>query len=165
MWNYLIHDNPGFDSPSLSLGAFVLYIIVIVGAVLWLRSLPPKNPARLAYRKRTATGLLLIAGLGVVQMITRMIRLDGIEWRLWSYLILLALVVYAVIAIWDARTRLPSRVSIQGKSQRVERSIGSRKPSAASSSTSTSAPTTPSEPRPVATTGRREARRSKKRRR
>jgi hypothetical protein len=164
VWNKLIHDNPGFNTPSLSLGALVLYIFVVVGAVLWLRSLPPKNPARLAYRKRTATGLLIIAGLGVAQMITRMIKLDGIEWRLWSYLILLALVLYAAYAFWDSRTRLPAQMAVLGKTQRVDRAIGSRKPNAAGSSAGSSTSPTPSEPRPVATTGRREARRAKKRR-
>jgi hypothetical protein len=140
----------------------VLYIAVIVGAVLWRRSLPPKNPARLAYRKRTATGLMIVAGLGVAQLITRMIKLDGIEWRLWSYLILLALVIYTAYALWDFRNRLPAQIAALGKTQRVDRSIGSRKPNAAGTSAGASA--APSEPRPVATTGRREARRAKKRR-
>ncbi len=163
MWNYLIHDNPGFSTPSLSLGAFVLYIFVIAGSVFWLRSLPPKNPARLAYRKRTATGLLIIAGLGIAQMITRMFKLDGIEWRIWSYLIFLALVIYAAYAYWHSRRRLPAQIAALGKSQRVDRSIGSRKPGVAGANGAATTPT-PSEPRPVATTGRREARRAKKRR-
>lgn len=164
MWNFLIQDNPGFDSPSKSLGVFVLYVFVIVGSVLWLRSLPPKNPARLAYRKRTATALLIIAGLGVAQMIARMIKLDGIEWRIWSYLILLALVIYGLYAFWYARTRLPAQISALGKAQRVDRTIGSRKPKAVGTSTEAAASPAPSQPRPVATTGRRDARRAKKRR-
>ncbi len=163
MWNYLIHDDPGFGTPSLSLGAFVLYIAIIVGAVLWLRSLPPKNPARLAYRKRTATGLLIVAGLGVAQLITRMITLDGVEWRIWSYLIFVALLVYSAYAYWDSRTRLPGQIAALGKSQRLDRAISSRKPTAAGTAAG-DANATPNPPRPVATTGRREARRAKKRR-
>ena len=163
MWNYLTQENPGFRTTSWAMGLFVLWLFIIIAAVIWLRSLPPKNPARLAYRKRTATGLLIIAGIGVAQLILRMFGVPGIEWRIWGYVLFVALLVYATFAYLDRRNRLPARVTSTGKAQRVERAISSRKPSA-SGSASANATITPSEPRPAPITARREARRAKKRR-
>ncbi|HYF66146.1 MAG TPA: hypothetical protein VD886_25180 [Herpetosiphonaceae bacterium] len=161
MWNYLTQNNPPFLTTSWAMGLLVLWIFVIVGTVIWMRSLPPKNPVRQAFRKRTSTALLIIAGVGVVQMVARMIAIPVLEWRLWGWLLFIALLGYALFAYWDASTRLPARVSNAGKVQRVDRQIASRKPAPASSP---SVPAAPSEPRPEPITGRRDARRAKKRR-
>jgi len=161
VWNYLTQNNPPFLTTSWAMGLLVLWIFVIVGTVIWMRSLPPKNPVRQAFRKRTSTALLIIAGVGVVQMVARMIAIPVLEWRLWGWLLFIALLGYALFAYWDASTRLPARVSNAGKVQRVDRQIASRKPAPASSP---SVPAAPSEPRPEPITGRRDARRAKKRR-
>lgn len=163
VWNYLTQNNPPFRTPSWAMGLLVLWIFVIIGTVIWMRSLPPKNVARQAYRKRTSIALLVIAGIGLLQMVARMIAIPVLEWRLWGWVLFLVLLGYSLFAYWDARSRLPARISNAGKAQRVDRSIGSRKPSPASSS-SASAPAVPSAPRPDPITGRRDARRAKKRR-
>lgn len=164
MWNYLTQNNPPFLTTSWAMGLLVLWIFVIIGTVIWMRSLPPKNPVRQAYRKRTSTALLVIAGIGVAQMVARMIAIPVLEWRLWGWLLFFVLLGYALFAYWDASTRLPARVSNAGKVQRVDRTIASRRPSPAAPSGTTSAPAAPSAPRPEPITGRRDARRAKKRR-
>lgn len=159
MWNSLIQNNPGFAFPSLSAGAALLYVVALIGAVIWMRSLPPKNAVRLAFRQRTATILIVLAVLGILQMITRAFWIDGIEWRLWSYLIFVAFLGYLGYAFWYARNRLPALIN---QSSKVKSNFQQRKAMPSKTPAGSDVVEVRQQPRPIATTGRREARRSKK---
>ncbi|HEY1012292.1 MAG TPA: hypothetical protein VGE07_06255 [Herpetosiphonaceae bacterium] len=158
--DYFINAQPGFPfTASPALGLFALWVLVVIGAIFWLRAQAPKNQARQAFRQRTATALLVIGGLGIVQLLTRTFLVPVIEWRLWTYLIFFVGLGYAVYAFNYSRTRLAAQVAAT-KGARPERqsAIASRK-----APVPPTPPGTKSEPRPVATTGRRDARRERKR--
>lgn len=154
--DYFVNGDPGFQAPSLALGLLVFWGFVALAAILWMRSLPPKNPARLEFRRRTTNALLVIAGLGILQLVARMFYLDVVEWRLWTYAIFFAGLGYGLYAYNEWRNRLPARAN-NTRMTKMERpgAIASRKSSASSGATSP-------QPRPMAMTGRRDARRAKK---
>ncbi len=144
---------------SLALGLFVLWLIVLGAAAFWLRMKPQKNAARMAFRKRTAIVLLVIAGLGVVNSLAGMFGVPVVEWSLWGLILFLILVIFSIYAFWDARTRLPARAASSGRAVReAPKHITAPGTVSPGSSVNT-------QPRPEATTGRRDARRAKKRKR
>ena len=163
---YFTQNDPQILFPSWVAGLLVIWIAVLVGAIFWLRSLPPKNPARLAFRKRTSNGLLIIAGIGIVQFLARWLKIDVVEWRLWGYVLFVALIGYGLYSWQYARSTLPALVSQTGK---VKSNYAKSRAAAAGSNAKAGAdgvasePAAPRLPKPIATTGRRDARRSKKR--
>ncbi|MBP8252037.1 MAG: hypothetical protein KAX40_06700 [Herpetosiphon sp.] len=149
----------GLAFPSLSAGAILLYAIAIAGAITWLRSLPPKNATRLAFRKRTANIIIALAALGVLQMAMRFATVPVAAWPLWSYIIFLAFLGYLGYAFWYSRNKLPALVAESSKVKNFQqRKMMSSKTPAGSDVVQV----TQRQERPVATTGRREARRAKK---
>lgn len=158
--DYFINAKPGFPfTASPALGLFALWVLVVVAAIFWLRAQAPKNPARLAFRQRTATALLVIAGLGIAQLLTRTFAVPVIEWRLWTYLIFFAGLGYGAYAFNYSRTRLAAQIaSTKGARPERQGAIASRK-----APVPPTPPGTKAEPRPTPITSRRDARRERKR--
>ena len=157
MWEYLTEPS-GFNfSQSPTLGLFVWWIVIVVGAVLWLRAAPPKNAARYAFRRRTAWGMIVLAGLGILQIIARSLEVPVVQWRLWSVVLFVAFLIFVAFSWWDVRTRLNTRAvaakRVEAQAPKHITARGSVPP----------APTISQADEPM--TGRRQARRAKKRKR
>ena len=154
----MMTNDPGFNfSGSLEFGLFALWIVLLIVGIVWRRQAAPKSPARLAFRNRTTLGLLVLSGLGLVNSIAQMADIDVVAWPLWGLIVFLAALGLILYSWWFARSRLPGLVD-----------ASRRNPNAAPkhiTAPGTVPSATPAEPRPEATTGRRDARRAKKRKR
>ena len=151
-------NAPGFNfSGSLEFGLFALWIVLLIVGIIWRRQAAPKSPARLAFRNRTALGLIILGVLGLVNSIAQIVDIDVVAWPLWGLIVLLVALGFIIYSWWFARSTLPGLVD-----------ASKRNPNAAPkhyTAPGTVPTATSTQPRPEATTGRRDARRAKKRKR
>lgn len=169
---YFLQEDPGFGGVSRLM--VLVWIVVLVGAFMVMRGGMPSNPVRAAFRRRTAVGALVISLLGIFQLALRWIEsgptggtpnnLPIVDWRLWSYLILLAGVGFLGYSIWYYRNQYKHELAA-ARGVRVVRPTQQRRDRQESKvSTATASPSAPAEPKPQAITTRRDARRERKRR-
>jgi hypothetical protein len=165
---YMTQTDPGVGGIGLLVA--LIWAGAVIAAVLTLRADPPLNPVRAAFRRRLAVAAAVLGGAGLLHLLLRWIEtlvgtagddtLPVIDWRLWTYLIFLAGIGYLIYVYVYMRTRYAQEVAAN-RQMRVVKPAQQRRlqPTTASSERAE-----PAEPRPVATTTRREARRDRKRR-
>ncbi|GIV97143.1 MAG: hypothetical protein KatS3mg057_1800 [Herpetosiphonaceae bacterium] len=167
---YLFQTDPGAGGVSLFMG--LIWLALAAAGASALRATPPSNPARAAFRRRLALGTVIVSVLGIVQLLIRWLdariiqpggdNLPVIDWRLWSYLILIATVAFLGYMFWYYRTRYPQEVA-QSKQVRVARPARQQRHEQPSKAASTNG-TVEAKPKQEPITGRRESRRERKRR-
>ncbi len=164
MAEYFLRDNPGFGNLSWLLMAGWL---IGLGAGAYLYSVwQERNPVRARFFRQLGLGLSIVSALGILLLALKAIGVPYLEWRLWSYLAALATLAFGGWAFWFYRTRYPRLMAATRAAPGTVRRAGARSGHGAktyAANGSVAAQSTPT-PRPVATTGRREARREKKRR-
>jgi hypothetical protein len=155
---YFIESGVPFGGVSSAM-LFVWALALGVGIYL-LRSYRDSNPIRARFMRQAGLITAILSGAGLLLLVLKLLNVPVLEWRLWSWLVALAWLGYTGYAIYTYNTNLPSQIAAS-RPARVVRSS-----TAGGRSKVYSAPTTPAvprEPRPIATTTRREARRDKKR--
>lgn len=164
MSNYFLSQSPGFG--PLSWLALLAWGLILAAGWYMYSSWQERNPVRARFMRQLGLVLTVLAGAGVVLLALKGLRIPVVSYRVWSYLVALATVGYGV---WAAVTyrRLSQLVTAGGRTGATARRAASQPGRGArayptnGSNGSQSRPVPP--PRPVATTGRREARRDKKR--
>ena len=137
-----------------------------------------RNPVRARFFRQLGLGMSILGAVGVVLLALKALQLPYVGWPIWSYLAALATLGYLAWAGWFYSSRLPQLLAAAGRSATrtgqgaktypAARSGRGAKTYAAPAARGSNGarpaeapPATP--PRPVATTGRREARRDRKR--
>ncbi|MDP9314999.1 MAG: hypothetical protein M3R24_29715 [Chloroflexota bacterium] len=161
MIEYFTQDPPPFGNISWTM--LVVWAAVLVFGLYLLRSYRDSNPIRLRFARQTGLVLSTLSGLGLLLLVFKFFQVPVLDWRLWSYLVAFASLGYWGYALYQYNSKLPAQLAAS-RPTRVTRGAPSRG-GAKVYSTGGAAPTPrpPREPRPVATTTRREARRDKKR--
>lgn len=163
---YFIESNVPFGRISIFM---VLVWLVTAGIGLYLlRAYTDRNPLRQRFVRQVGLFEAALAGVGLVLLVFKYFNVPVLEWRLWTYLVVLAWLGYTGYAAWFYTSRLPAIIAATsriGRGQRPQISRGSR-PSgnARTYPANGAADASPREPRQPATTTRREARRERKRR-
>lgn len=141
---------------------------LILAAGLYLyTSWQERNVLRARFMRQLGLVLSILAGAGIVLLALKGLRVPVLSYRIWVYLVALATVGYGV---WAGITyqRINQLVAASGRNAAPVRrgsqpaGRGARTYSS-SGSNGAEQPRPAQPPRPVATTGRREARRDKKR--
>ncbi len=158
MLNYLLSVHPGFG-PLSWLSMLGWLIALGIGAYLYT-IWQERNPVRARFLRRFGLGSSILGAAGLLLLALKAFRLPYISWPIWSYLAALATLIFMAWAAWFYSQRLPrllaAGVRASGKVARGARTY-------TSNGTRPVEARAPAPPRPVATTGRREARRDKKR--
>lgn len=160
-FRYFVESKLPFGGISYAM-LFVWAIALGLG-IYMLRSYRASNPVRARFMQQFATILSALSGLGLVLLVLKFFQVPVAEWRLWSYLVALAWLGYLGYTLYVYNTVLPARVAAvkPTRTGRPASNRGGAKTYAANGAAP--APRPPREPRPVATTTRRDARRDKKR--
>ncbi len=156
----------GLDFGPRSWLAVFIWVIGLVCGYYFYRMWQERNPVRMSFLQRFGLGLLSLSALGLVLMLVRGLDLPVLGWPLWGYLAMLATLLFLGGAAWYYTQKLPALTTTSGR--QVSRGAPATRAGARSSGNGArtyNAPAAPvhSEPRPVATTTRREARRDRKR--
>ncbi len=161
MIEYFTEARPPFGNISWTM--FVVWAAALLFGLYLLRSYRDSNPIRLRFARQTGVVLSALSGLGILLLIFKFFQVPVLEWRLWSYLVAFASLCYWGYALYQYNSRLPAQIAAV-RPMRVPRGGAGRGGAKVySTSGAATAPRPPREPRPVATTTRREARRDKKR--
>lgn len=162
--SYLITPHGGFGAWSW-LG-MLIWLFALGGGAYTYSSWQERNPVRSRFVRRLGLGLAILGAVGLVLLFLKATGLPYIGWPVWTYLWALATLVFIGWAIWFYSARLPQMLEASrqvSRTGRVERGThGARTYTGNGARSAPAQPAAP--PRPVATTGRREARRDKKRR-
>lgn len=145
-------------APTLGSLAWTFFILQILGvaAGAYLRFMhTERNIARQAFMQQLGIALMIIFGVGVLIGALRMLNVPVLNQPLWFYVQAVVELGMAGYIFYYMRSVLPGLEKAQ-----AGRARPGQRPQARSLGTE---PAAPPEPRPVATTGRREARRDKKR--
>lgn len=145
-------------APTLGSLAWTFFILQILGvaAGAYLRFMhTERNSARQMFMHQLGIALMIVFGAGVISGALRMFNVPIANQPIWFYVQAVVELGVAGYIFYYMRSVLPGLEKAQAGRARP----GQRQP-ARSLGTE---PATPPEPRPVATTGRREARRDKKR--
>jgi len=159
MLDYFFSDAPGFGRMSWLL---MLGWLLSLGAGAYLYAIwRERNPVRARFFRRFGLGLSILSAVGLLLLALKAIGIPYLGWRIWSYLAALVTLGFLGWAGWFYLRRFPQLLAATGRqsgraggASRTYESNGSRQ----------AQPRAVAAPRPVATTGRREARRDKKRR-
>jgi hypothetical protein len=151
-FSYLTTAAPVFG--PLAWVFFIAQILAVgAGAYLFLMH-RERNPARHTFMRQLAVALLILGGVGVLLGALRLLNLPVLNQHLWFWIqLLVELAVGGYVAYYYLRV-LPG----------LERaSAGRPRSSARPGSRSLAGDAVPTPPRPIPTTGRRDARRDRKR--
>ena len=169
MFNSLVSNGHSFGARSW-LAVFVWVIVLACGYYLY-QMWRERNPVRVQFMQRLGLGMLIASGVGLALMVLRVPDIAVISWPLWSYLAMLGTLAFLGWAAWFYTQKLPALAATSGRqvagrgapvARAGTRSSGNSGGGARTYTTPTGPPVR-SEPRPVATTTRREARRDRKR--
>jgi len=120
-----------------------------------------RNAARAAFMRNLGIALLIVGGIGVLVGVLRMLNVPFFNQHLSFWIQAAIELVLAGYVVYYTRSVLPA-MEKQAAGRRPSRSAPS--PRGLRSVSASSIETTPATPRPVPTTGRRDARRDRKRR-
>ena len=159
MVNYFLANDPGFGRISwvLMLG----WLLTLgVGAYLY-NGWQERSPVRRRFFRQLGLGLSVISAASLLLLALKAFGLPFVSWRLWTYLAAVVTLAFLGWAGWFYTTRLPRLLAAVPQGGRAGR--GGARTYASNGSRPSVAQRPPAPPRPVATTGRRDARRDKKR--
>ena len=171
MFDRIVMNGVNFG-PRSWLAVFVWLIALALGFYFY-SMWQERNPVRMSFVRRVGLGLLILSGVGLVLMLLRGIDVPVLGWPLWGYLAMLATLGFAGWAGWFYAQKLPALATTTGRQPARVGAPVSRQAGRSSSGGGARTYTAPaggttgtavrSEPRPVATTTRRESRRDRKR--
>lgn len=151
IFSYLTTPDPVFG--PLAWTFFILQILGVgAGAYLTFRH-TERNPARQTFMRQLGIALMILGGVGVLIGALRLLNVPVFNQRIWFWIQALIEAGVAGYVVYYMRSVLPGLERAAATRGRGARPA----PKVAASNTTTEAP------RPVATTGRREARRERKR--
>jgi hypothetical protein len=150
---YMTASSPAAGFGTLAWIFFLLQLVGVAAGAYLVYAHTERNPARHAFMRQLGIALLILGGVGLLAAVLRLIGVPVISQRLWFWILLLVDLGVAGYVTYYMRSVLPDLE----KAQAGRRSV--RPAAARSVATEQQAPATP---RPVATTGRREARRERK---
>lgn len=145
-------------APQFGPLAWIFFLVQILGAgagaYLYFAH-TERNPARQTFMRQLGISLMILGSIGVVLGALRMLNVPVLNQRLWFWVqavIELGVAGYVAYYMRSVLPALERSTSGRGKpaASRASRPVGGANP-------------TPATPRPVATTGRRDARRDRKR--
>ena len=160
MIEYFTQSRPPFGSISWTM--LVVWAAALGFGVYLLRSYRDSNPIRIRFAQRAGVVLSALSGVGILLLILKFFGVPVLDWRLWSYLVAFASLGYWGYALYAYNVQLPALVAAS-KPARTVRGQSPRSVAKVYSTPGQPVARPPREPRPVATTTRREARRDKKR--
>lgn len=131
------------------------FVGLSAGSYLYFRH-TERNPARQTFMRQLGIALLILAGVGVLSGVLRLLNIAPFTMRLWFWAQAVIELGVAAYVVYYMRQVLPGL-------EREARSRGLPAPPPRRARPSAEAADASSEPRPVATTGRRDARRDRKR--
>lgn len=132
---------------------FILQILgVAAGAYLYFVH-TERNAARQTFMRQLGMALMILAGVGVLIGALRLLNVPVLNQRFWFWIQAVVEVGVGAYVIYYMRSVLPG----------LEKAAASRGRGSARPPRGITGDTAPATPRPVATTGRREARRERKR--
>ena len=158
MYDFFFSGDPGFGSYSwlLMLGWLLALAVGVYLYSLWQE----RNPVRARFFRRFGLGMSILSAAGLLVLALKALSVPYAEWRIWTYVAALLTLLFFGWAGWFWAARMPRLLASTGR-QSGRPAGGARTYSSNGGSPATPRP--PSAPRPVATTGRRDARRDKKR--
>lgn len=163
--NFFTQPDVEFGGVSWATGLF--WLVLLAAGVYLLTRWRESNPARLRFGRQFGIVAAVLGALGLLFLILNAAQFSPFNIRLWMYLIGFASLGYVGYAAYFYTSKLPALVSasrpvrsVRGSTVRGATARGARTYPA---SGTPAAPRPPREPRPIATTTRREARREKKR--
>lgn len=146
-------------APQFGPLAWIFFIgqILGVGAGAYLYFMhTERNPARQTFMRQLGVALMILAGVGVLLGALRLLNVPTLNMRLWFWMQGLVELGVAGYVIYYMRSVLPG---LEREARQRGGKPGTPRPPRAIPGTSPE----PATPRPVATTGRRDARRDRKR--
>lgn len=161
MFSYFTTPAPPPNFGSLAWTFLVAQLLgVAAGAYLyWMHS--ERNAARQTFTRMLGIVLLILGGVGIVLGALRLLNVPVMNQRLWFYIQLIVELGIAGYLVYYVRSVLPGlERSAAGRARSSNSRPGGSRPGSRSIATAEPAPATP---RPVATTGRRDSRRDRKR--
>jgi hypothetical protein len=151
IFSYLTTPDPAFG--PLAWTFFIIQILGVgAGAYLYFRH-TERNPARQTFMRQLGIALMILGGVGVLIGALRLLNVPVFNQRIWFWIQALVEAGVAVYVVYYMRSVLPG----------LERAAATRGRGPRAAPRVTAGDTAPVAPRPVATTGRREARRERKR--
>ncbi|MFV9507912.1 MAG: hypothetical protein AB4911_25470 [Oscillochloridaceae bacterium umkhey_bin13] len=147
-------------APQLGALAWTFFIgqilAVAAGAYLVFRH-TERNPARHTFMRQLGYAAMILGGVGILFGVVRLLNVPTLNMPLWFWVQAVVELGVVIYVIYYMRSVLPNL-------EREARARGIKNPAPARPTRSlANGETTPAEPRPVATTSRREARRDRKR--
>ncbi|MCS6883430.1 MAG: hypothetical protein RMK84_13140 [Oscillochloridaceae bacterium] len=151
IFSYLTTPDPAFG--PLAWTFFIIQILGVgAGAYLTFRH-TERNPARQTFMRQLGIALMILGGVGVLIGALRLLNVPVFNQRIWFWIQALIEASVAGYVVYYMRSVLPG----------LERAAVARGRGARPTPKVTTGDTSAEAPRPVATTGRREARRERKR--
>lgn len=136
--------------------------LLVAGAYLvFLRAEP--HPIRRAASRNLGYALLALGALGTLFGALRLAPVEFFTMPIWFTIVTVLEVILAAYALYELLSALPGRVAAYDEANRKGGRRGAARQQPALQTNGTGASSRVSEPRPVATTTRREARRDRKR--
>jgi hypothetical protein len=180
MFNFFTQPDPEFG--RISWTTAIIWLAALGLSAYFLTSWQTSNPARRRFWRHWAIGTLVVGGLTIVALVLNFFEVPAFNVRAWIYLFSLATLLYWAWAAYVYFTQLPSDVAAAARTARPTRTTTNR-PARTNQRTTgqaegrakvytnktqqangTPTPQPAREPRPAATTSRRESRRERKRR-
>jgi hypothetical protein len=152
---YLTTSSPQLGSFGWSF--FIAQILGLAAGAYLVYLHTERNAARATFARQLGITLMIVGAVGVVLGALRMLNVPVLNQHLWFWIQALVELVIAGYVIYYVRNVLPG----------LEKQAAGRRPTASPRGlrnvSANTIETTPRAPRPVATTGRRDARRDRKR--
>lgn len=147
IFSYLTTPDPAFG--PLAWMFFIIQILGVgAGAYLYFRH-TERNPARQTFVRQLGIALMILGGVGVLIGALRLLNVPVFNQRIWFWIQAVVEAGVVIYVVYYMRSVLPG----------LERAAATRGRGARA----VAADTAPEASRPIATTGRREARRERKR--
>jgi hypothetical protein len=161
MIDYFTQSQPGLGSISWTMG--LVWVLGLAFGVYFLTQWHDSNPIHYRFGRQVGIITAILSALGIGQLAARFAQIPVLEWRLWSYLLAFASLGFWGWALYFALKRLPALVAAS-RSSRGARGTARDGVRTHPANGLTATPRPERQPRPMATTTRREARRERKRR-
>ncbi|NTV65804.1 MAG: hypothetical protein HGA65_20035 [Oscillochloris sp.] len=147
---YMTASSPAAGFGTLAWIFFLLQLIGVASGAYFLYAHSERNLARQAFARQLGIALLILGGVGLLAAALRLLGVPVISQRVWFWVLLLVDLVAAGYITFYIRKVLPGLEKAQAGKRNVR--VAQQR----------AADLPPPQPRPVATTGRREARRERK---
>lgn len=169
----LLQDNLAFGGRSWV--AMALWVAGLIGGIYLYQGWREANPLRARFVHRSGLTLAILCGVGLLVLVLRAFGVPLLSKPIWGYLLFFVTLGYIGWSLYYYMTQLPALVAASRDPRRSGGAArggaktygtgghGARTYSSKNGGGTSNEAVPPAQPRPVATTTRREARRDKKR--